>query len=107
MTRPVTAIRNIGPATEKQFQAAGINTAEEIEDMGCDEAYAILIKHGAKPHFMAFVALWMGLEGRPFTSITPEEKVSLRERFDALKSSQAEQSSGLDAFLNEIGIGKT
>lgn len=104
MKRPVTAIRNIGPATETQFHAAGITSADEIEAMGCDAAYTILIKAGAKPHFMAYIALWMGLEGRPFNSITAEEKKGLKQRFETIKANSLKDTDGLEAFLDQIGI---
>lgn len=102
MSRPVTAIRNIGPATEAQFASAGITTAEAVEELGCDAAYKVLIKAGAKPHFMAYVALWMGLHDRPFNSISAEEKAELRSRFDALK--QQDGGSGIEADLRALGI---
>ncbi|MEL6680249.1 MAG: TfoX/Sxy family DNA transformation protein [Pseudomonadota bacterium] len=108
MKRPVSAIRNLGPKSDESFARAGITSAEQVEAMGADETYATLLTHGAQPHFIAYYALVMGLQGRPWNNATPEEKVALRARFDALKAAAKANpkttTSALDRALAEIGV---
>ena len=109
MSRPVSAIRNLGPKSDAQFARAGMTTAEEVEALGADAAYAQLLAHGTQPHFIGYYALVMGLQGRPWNNATPEEKVALRARFDeikaAAKSTPEATLSALDRALSEIGVG--
>ena len=44
MTRPVSAIPNLGPASQEAFARAGIHSAEEIEALGPDAAYERLVR---------------------------------------------------------------
>lgn len=105
MPRPVTAIPNLGPAMAGAFARAGIATAEEIEAIGPDAAYARLLATGERPHFVAYYALVMGLMGRPWNDCRGAEKDALRARFDAIKA--ASRPAGRDpmaAILDEIGL---
>lgn len=101
----LTSIRNIGPALEKSLRAAGIATAEDLRAMGADSAYARLLEHGAKPHFILYYVLHMGLQGRPWNDCKGAEKKALRVRFDAIKaeSFDAEQSA-FETMMNQIGV---
>jgi len=105
MARPVTTIRNLGPAMATAFAKAGIEDADTLRAMGADAAYARLIEAGQKPHFMAYAALALGLQGRPWTEFQGAEKTALRARFDALKAAHAAAPrSALEAALDEIGV---
>lgn len=109
MPRPVSAIRNLGPASVKMFANAGMHSAEAIESMGADAAYRQLILHGTRPHFIGFYALVMGLQGRLWSDLHGEEKTALRLRFDALVAgvSAADKSvSAFEATLNLFGVGQ-
>ncbi|MEL6267866.1 MAG: TfoX/Sxy family DNA transformation protein [Pseudomonadota bacterium] len=101
MPRPVTAIRNLGPAMAAAFARAGLETAEAIETLGADAAYARLIASGHRPHFMAYVALVLGLMDRPWADLAAAEKPALRARFDAIKAGEgpAGDADGLPAPL--------
>ena len=55
----ISTIRNIGPATEALYNAAGIMTAQALRDMGADAAYARLLQTGNRPHFIGYYALHM------------------------------------------------
>ncbi|WP_085836435.1 TfoX/Sxy family DNA transformation protein [Aquimixticola soesokkakensis] len=111
--RPVTSIRNLGPAMAAGFARAGIETAQEIEEMGADAAYAAFIAAGGTVHFIAFYSLVLGLQGRPWRDASPEERPALRKRFEALKAGRpAMQADGVDpvnyaieADLDLIGTG--
>ncbi|MDW4548691.1 TfoX/Sxy family DNA transformation protein [Defluviimonas sp. D31] len=110
MPRPVSAIPNLGPASEAAFARAGIGSAEEIEAMGADAAYLRLLQSGTRPHFIGYYVLVMGLQGRPWNNCQGAEKQALRAAFDALKAeaestpSKEKDRSRLEAVLDEIGL---
>jgi DNA transformation protein and related proteins len=105
MSDPVSAIRNLGPASEAAFAKAGIHSAEELRDMGADEAYRRLLQSGAAPHFIGYYVLVMGLQGRPWNDCQGEEKAALRRRFDALKAqAKGKGHSEIEAALNLFGV---
>ena len=86
MSEPVTAIRNLGPAMARSFATVGITDAETLRALGADAAYARLLAAGDRPHFIAYYAIVLGLQGRPWTDCTAAEKIDLRRRFDAIKA---------------------
>ena len=110
MTRPVSSIPNLGPASEVAFARAGIHSAEEIEAMGPDEAYRRLLQAGSQPHFIGYYVLVMGLQGRPWNDCQGAEKKALRVRFDVIKAQAAsiptkeKDRSRLEAVFDEIGL---
>ncbi|THH38451.1 competence protein TfoX [Aliishimia ponticola] len=107
MSLPVSSIRNLGPAVEQACQRAGIQSAEELRELGPDTAYARMMASGMKPHFIGYYAMVMGLQGRPWNDCRGAEKDALRARFDAIKSAQKAKQKGrpdLDAALAEIGV---
>lgn len=118
MTTPVSSLRNLGPAVEQACARAGISSAEELRDLGADQAYRRLIAAGTRPHFIGYYALVMTLQGRPWTDCHGAEKAALRRAFDHLKSDISAPSGGaapddapdrvqdgaLDRALDEIGV---
>lgn len=105
MTAPVSSIRNLGSASDKVYARAGIHTAQALRDMGPDEAYRRLLQSGSRPHFIAYYAMVMGLQGRPWNDCQGDEKAALRARFDALKATAAPDGlSGIEAALDAIGV---
>lgn len=108
MPTPVSAIRNLGPATEAAFARAGITSAEELQTIGADEAYRRLLLAGERPHFIGYYVLVMGLQGRPWNDCQGAEKEALRTRFDAIKASvqgnPAQRRSDLEAALDALGV---
>ena len=127
MTDPITSIPNLGPAAEAGFAKAGITDAAGLRALGADEAYRRLLLSGARPHFIGFYALVLGLQGRPWTDANATEKKALRKRFNAVKRSvreatkrkakkqaEADAASGrltedqarirLEAALDELGV---
>jgi len=101
----LTTIRNIGPAFAEGLIAVGITTAEDLREVGADEAYARLLQNGTKPHFIAFYVLHMALQGRPWNDCKGEEKKALRMKFDALKAQKFDHHrSEIEEFLNQIGV---
>lgn len=105
MNDPVSTIRNLGPASEKLFARAGITSAQQLRDLGADAAYKMLLKSGARPHFIGYYAMVMGLQGRPWNDCQTSEKADLRKRFDALKEAAHDKGrSELETALDAIGV---
>lgn len=108
MPEPVSAIPNLGPASEAAFAKAGIHSAEEIREMGADEAYRRLLDSGSRPHFIGYYVLVMGLQGRPWNDCKGAEKKALRKRFDALcagfNRSDAKLRADLEQTLSFLGV---
>jgi len=102
MQRPVSSIRNLGPATEAAFAAAGLTSADQVHDIGADAAYLRCLQAGQPAHFIGYYALVLGLQGRPWTDLHGDEKSALRLRFDAIKA-EAASSGPLANVLDNKG----
>ena len=106
MGSPVSSIRNLGPASEREFARIGIETAEQLRALGADAAYSKLIESGMRPHFIGYYAMVMGLQGRPWNDCKGSEKSDLRKRFDEICA--AAKKTGrpeMEAALDLIGLG--
>ncbi|MDA8587293.1 TfoX/Sxy family protein [Rhodobacteraceae bacterium] len=105
MTDAVSAIRNLGPASDAAFARAGITTADQLRALGADPAYTQLLAAGSKPHFIGYYSLVMGLMGRPWNDCRGAEKADLRKRFDAIcAASPKRENNPIEAILDEIGV---
>ena len=101
----ISSIKNLGPAMEAEFNAAGITTAEQLREMGADAAYKQLLQHGTRPHFIGYYVLHMALQGRPWNDCKGEEKAAFRKTFDAMKAAHFNKDrSELEAFMDKIGL---
>lgn len=109
MADPVSSIRNLGPASDQSYAKAGIHSAEELRELGPDEAYFRVLQAGDRPHFIAYFAMVMGLQGRPWNDCQGKEKDELRKRFDAIKARLRPNEKGrseIEAALNQLGVVK-
>ncbi|HIP24128.1 MAG TPA: competence protein TfoX [Rhodobacteraceae bacterium] len=105
MAEPVSSIRNLGPASDKSFARAGINSAEVLREIGADAAYAKLLNTGTQPHFIGYYALVMGLQGRPWNDCQGAEKAALRTKFDKIKANTTKKDrSEIEAALDFLGV---
>lgn len=105
MTAPVSSIPNLGPASDRAYARAGIDSAEALRALGPDAAYRKIIEAGERPHFIAYYAMVMGLQGRPWNDCQGTEKTALRARFDRLVAeAKGAPLSGLARDLDEIGV---
>lgn len=105
MSAPVSSIRNLGPSVEQACHRAGIHSAQELRDLGADDAYARMLKNGSRPHFIGYYVIVMGLQGRPWNDCKGTEKTALRKRFDAIKATSHDKGrSDLEAALDKIGV---
>lgn len=100
----ITTIRNLGPAMADAFAGVGITSAASLRAMGADAGYLKLLEAGHRPHFIAYYALVMGLQGRPWNDAKGAEKDALRARFDGLKQDVTPGDNALDRALAEIGV---
>lgn len=90
---------------EKAFEGIGIDTAEDLRNLGTDAAYGRLLSAGHRPHFIAYYVIEMGLQGRPWNDCKGKEKEALRARFDTLVATQYDKGLGdLERVLDEIGV---
>ncbi|WP_319826461.1 TfoX/Sxy family protein [Thalassovita sp.] len=105
MPTPVSAIRNLGPAVERDCARAGIHSAEDLRALGAHEAYRRMMAAGTRPHFIGYYALVMGLQGRPWNDCRGTEKDALRAAFDGLKAERAVPQSEIERVLDQIGTG--
>lgn len=102
----IDTLRNLGPASVREFAAVGITTAEELIELGADAAYAKLLEGGTRPHFIGYYVLHMALQGRPWNDCKGEEKAKLRKSFDDLKKRcKPVTDIGIERELNAIGTG--
>ena len=105
MTDPVSSIRNLGPAMDAACAKAGITSASQLRELGADETYRRLLRHGTQPHFIGYYVLVMGLQGRPWNDCKGDEKKALRLRFDAIKSEAFDADlSGFERMMDQIGV---
>ena len=104
MSEKPSAIRNLGPASDVFFGRAGISTADQLRDLGPDEAYFRALQAGGQPHFIGYYAMVMGLQGRPWNDCQGKEKAELRARFDALKAQATAPKSDMERILDKIGV---
>lgn len=119
--RPPSALRNLGPASDAAFAKAGIRTAAELIALGADAAYRRLLAADAtRPHFAFFWAIAFAVQDRPWSTLGPEEKAALRQRFDAVVATARRRSdpaaaqpqagpaatvASLEAELDRLGVG--
>ncbi|MDA5094493.1 TfoX/Sxy family DNA transformation protein [Aliiroseovarius sp. KMU-50] len=114
MADPVSSIRNLGPASDEAFARAGIDSADELRNLGPDEAYFRLLDAGHSPHFIGYYAMVMGLQGRPWNDCQGKEKAALRKRFDKIKTrvaagvmSDLAHDAAFEKIMDEIGVRPT
>jgi hypothetical protein len=112
VSRPPSALRNLGPKSDAAFRRAGIETAEELLALGPEAAYARLLATGVRPHFAMFWALTFAIQDRPWTDLGPEEKRAMRARFDAVVAraiaghAPADARDAIEAELDRFGVGQ-
>ncbi|WGI20753.1 TfoX/Sxy family DNA transformation protein [Amylibacter sp. IMCC11727] len=109
MTDKPSSIKNLGPASDEFYARAGITTADQLRDLGPDEAYFRALKAGGKAHFIGFYVLVMALQGRPWNDCKGKEKDALKVRFEAIKARLSPADKGLSVLekeLNMLGVVK-
>ena len=71
--------------------------------LGPDATYQFVLAVGVKAHFIAYYALVMGLQGRPWNDLSPDEKTDLRKRFDGIVAAhKASRSRHIGDLPNDL-----
>lgn len=104
MSEKPSSIKNLGPASDEFYARAGIVTADQLRDLGPDEAYFRALKAGGKPHFIGFYVLVMALQGRPWNDCKGKEKDALKLRFEAVKARLSPADKELSALEKELDV---
>ena len=74
-SKPVSALRNLGPKSAMMLTEAGIVTLDELKELGAVKAY-VRVK-SLRPKFASLNLLWAlaaGLEDRDWRDLTALEK---------------------------------
>lgn len=109
MDDTISSLPNLGPGMTEALARGGIHTVTQLRATGADLAYEAVLRAGDRPHFMAFIAIVLALQGRSFRTLDTADKPALRARYDAirarLKSSAPRADDGLDwAELDRLGL---
>ena len=106
--RPLTALRNIGPAFARSLVEAGVPDADALHSLGTDAAYAKLLAAGTRPHFIGYYVIEMALQGRPWNDCKGDEKAALRVRFDRIvadaRGTGDADRDAFEAMMDAIGV---
>lgn len=102
MSTPPSSIKNLGPASDKFYARADITTAEQLRELGPDEAYFRALEAGGRPHFIGYYVMVMGLQGRPWNDCKGKEKDALKKRFEAIKARLEKSDTSNSAFEREL-----
>ena len=73
MTERLRDLPNLGPASERMLRAAGIETPEQLDELGAVEAYRRAVAAGAHPTRNLLWAIEGALEGLDWRQL-PEER---------------------------------
>ena len=74
---------NLGPASARMLNAAGIRTEAELRDAGAVNAYRLLALHGFRPSLNFLWAIEGALRGINWLEIPAEERARLKEELAA------------------------
>ena len=78
MAKP-SSLKNLGPESDRMLREIGIETAEEVRQLGSAMIYKIVSHRAGRPaHLLWLYALEGAIQGRNLNSFSPEEKAVLR-----------------------------
>lgn len=72
-------LRNLGPASERMLDGAGIHSPDELDRLGAVEAYRRAIAAGGHPSLNFLWSLDAALLDVDYFDLTPERKALLRK----------------------------
>ena len=76
----MSALRNIGPKSTKWLQAVGIESQEDLEEVGSVVAFMMVRDAGFAPTLNFLYGLEAALQNRHWLSLDATEKASLRRQ---------------------------
>jgi hypothetical protein len=84
--KSIAELKNLGPATEKQFHKAGIKTVAQFQKLGWKKTLATLVKSNPKlRHSVYTYALIGALENKVWHKLPEDVKIEAREFTNSLK----------------------
>lgn len=73
-----SSLKNLGPSTEAMLAAIGVETAEQVRDLGAPYLYRLLRhRFGSRANRVLLWALAGAIEDRHWASFSPAEKAAL------------------------------
>lgn len=81
--RRLRDMRNLGPASERMLQEAGISTPQQLDEIGAVEAYRTAVAHGADPTLNLLWALDSALLDIDWRTLPDDRKAELRAELTA------------------------
>ena len=106
-------IRNIGDKMQAMLISVGIETAEELREIGAFEAQVRLLQAGLANHRFYYQPMKLGLQDRKWNEIDKDEKIIILAEFKAIQDKakanfQVTANSKIPALLEkslkEIGV---
>lgn len=81
---PVSQLRNLGPASARMLEEAGVLTIGDLRSLGAEDAFlavrASSDQRGHRPSMNLLYALAAGLKDRDWRELTPAERSRLAAR---------------------------
>jgi hypothetical protein len=78
MDSSLDEIKNFGPYMVRTLQSIGIHSKDQLLATDYQQIARSLREAGIRPHLNLFYSIEMGLQNRPWFSITPREKAEIQ-----------------------------
>ncbi|GIL21248.1 MAG: hypothetical protein BroJett041_23620 [Candidatus Jettenia caeni] len=96
----ITELKNLGPATEKEFLAVGIKTAHDLKKLGWKKAMIKLIDHNPKNAHLIFAkAIIGGLTNKPWFQIDAQTESEAKEFLNKIRSDRKKKKTVVKTTL--------
>ena len=82
--RPIDELRNLGPKSVRLLTSVGIETIEQLQDLGAVFAFVAVKTRHPEATLNLLWSLAAGLEEREWRSLSQREKETLREEVKRL-----------------------
>lgn len=83
---PIEEARNIGPVTGEELRACGMETLEDLIELGLEESfYRLVEKYPNRLNLNCIVAMYAAIEDIDWRSVESEPKEKLRKHLEKLK----------------------
>lgn len=83
-------LRGLGPKTEEQLRCVGVESPEDLIEIGAVEAFVRLRRSGAKPSLNFLYAMVGALEDRSWLDIAQNERESILMALDGFSELEQE-----------------
>lgn len=103
MAEPLTTVKKNGPAMERSLIDVGIKTAQELRDLGADEAYLRLLNNGVRPHFSRIMFLLWDYRGAFGMIVRDKRKETCVLGLMRLRKKQSRALAHSTLILTSIG----